>query len=51
MFASSEHPHSQVMAGVGLADLVQCALEAVVRDMPSATLAAYTYSQDLREVA
>jgi signal transduction histidine kinase len=51
MSAGTEHPHTQVMEEVGLADLVQCALESFARDMPSATLAVYRYNQDLRDVA
>ena len=35
MFAGTENPHTQVMEEVGLADLVQCALESFAHDMPT----------------
>src|SRR5258705_2408460 len=49
MFASTDHPHSQVMDEVGLTNLVQSVLGTFVQDMSADSLAVYSYSQDLRE--
>ncbi len=49
MFVKTEHPQTQVMEEVSLADLVQSVLETFAQDMLADTISVYSYSQDLRE--